>query len=131
MVSKETILKIKQKAKVGDCSPVDENSDKDLFLAADERLIKLLEEKSSSVRINLLDVDVEEPEEKEFEAAVRSTVTKLANITTLRSGVVQSEVVEFPQNTLTENETETFANEEIFKYINDEENKQNDSKLFD
>ena len=118
-------LKIDQKDKAGDCSPVEENSAKDLFLATDERLTKLLQE-NSSVRIKL---DVEDPDREELETVVKSTVTKLGN-TSLRSVAVKSEVVELPQNTLTENETETFANEEIFKYINDEENKQNVSKLF-
>ena len=118
-------LKINQKDKAGDCSPVEENSDKDLFLSTDERLTKLLQE-NSSARIKL---DVEDPDREELETVVKSTVTKLGN-TSLRSVAVKSEVVELPQNTLTENETETFANEEIFKYINDEENKQNVSKLF-
>ena len=118
-------LKINQKDKAGDCSPVEENSAKDLFLATDERLTKLLQE-NSSARIKL---DVEDPDREELETVVKSTVTKLGN-TSLRSVAVKSEVVELPQNTLTENETETFANEEIFKYINDEENKQNVSKLF-
>ena len=120
-------LKIKQKYKVGDCSPVEENTAQDLFLAADERLNKILQEKSS-VRIK---IDVEDPDEKDLEAVVKSTATKLVNInTTLKSVAVKREVVELSQNALTENETETFANEEIFKYINDEENKQNDCKLF-
>ena len=50
-------------------------------------------------------------------------------ITNLKSVAVKREVVELGQHSLTENETETFANDEIFKYIDDEENKQNDCKL--
>ena len=120
-------LKIKQKDKVSDCSPVDveENPAEDLFLAADERLNTILQEKSS-VRIK---IEVEEPDLEELGAEVKSTVTKLGN-TSLRSIAVKSEVVELAQNSLAENETETFANEDIFKYINDEENKQNETKLF-
>ena len=119
-------LKIKQRDKVGDYSPVEEtkNTAQDLFLTADERLNKILQEKSS-VRIK---IDVEDPDEKDLEAVVESTATKLG-FTNLESVAVKREVVELSQNALTENETETFANEEILKYINDEENKQNDCKL--
>ena len=50
-------------------------------------------------------------------------------MTNLMNVAVKREVVESGQNSLTENETETFANDDIFKYIDDEENKQNDCKL--
>ena len=117
-------LKIKENGKVVDCSPVEENTATDLFQAADERLNTILQEKSS-VSIK---VDFDEPDLKELEAlVVKSTVTKLDN-TSLRSIAVKSEVVEPTLNALTE--TETFANEDIFKYISDEENKLNDGKLF-
>ena len=117
--------KIQQKEKVVDNSPVEENTAQDLFLTADERLNKILQEKSS-VKI---EIELEDPNEKDLEAVVKSTATKLGN-TTLKSVAVKREVVEVSQNTLTENETETFANEEIFKYIDDEEKKQDDYKLF-
>ena len=120
-------LKIKQNDKVNDCSPVEANTAQDLFLAADENLSKILLKKSS-MRMEI-DVDVEEPDEKELEAVVKTTTERLGDIT-LRSVADKKEVVEFSQNPLTENKTETLANEEIFKYINDEENKQNDCKLF-
>ena len=116
--------KIQQKEKVVDNSPVEENTTQDLFLMSDERLNKILQEKSS-VRIK---IDVEDPDEKDLEAVIKSTATKL-EYTNLESVAVKREVVELRQNALTENETETLANEEIFKYINDEENKQNDCKL--
>ena len=120
-------LKMKQQDKVCDFSPVEENATQDLFLMADERLNKILHEKSS-VRIK---IDVENPDEKDLEAVVKSTATKLG-YTNLESVAVKREVlVELSQNALTEYETETLANEEIFKYINDEENKQNDCKLLD
>ena len=120
-------LKMKQQDKVCDFSPVEENATQDLFLMADERLNKILHEKSS-VRIK---IDVEDPDEKDLEAVVKSTATKLG-YTNMESVAVKREVlVELSQNALTENETETLANEEIFKYINDEENKQNDCKLLD
>ena len=115
--------KIQQKEKVVDNSPVEENTAQDLFLTADERLNKILQ---SSVKI---EIELEDPNEKDLEAVVKSTATKLGN-TTLKSVAVKREVVEVSQNALTENETETFANEEIFKYIDDEENKQDDYKLF-
>ena len=115
--------KIQQKEKVVDNSPVEENTAQDLFLTADERLNKILQ---SSVKI---EIELEDPNEKDLEAVVQSTATKLGN-TTLKSVAVKREVVEVSQNALTENETETFANEEIFKYIDDEEKKQDDYKLF-
>ena len=115
--------KIQQKEKVVDNSPVEENTAQDLFLTADERLNKILQ---SSVKI---EIELEDPNEKDLEAVVKSTATKLGN-TTLKSVAVKREVVEVSQNALTENETETFANEEIFKYIDDEEKKQDDYKLF-
>ena len=117
-------LKMKQQDKVCDYSPVEENTTQDLFLMSDERLNKILQEKSS-VRIK---IDVEDPDEKDLEAVIKSTATKL-EYTNLESVAVKREVVELRKNALTENETETLANEEIFKYINDEENKQNDCKL--
>ena len=117
--------KIQQKEKVVDNSPVEENTAQDLFLTADERLNKILQEKSS-VKI---EIELEDPNEKDLEAVVKSTATKLGN-TTLKSVAVKREVVEVSQNALTENETETFANEEIFKYIDDEQKKQDDYKLF-
>ena len=40
-------LKMKQQDKVCDFSPVEENATQDLFLMADERLNKILHEKSS------------------------------------------------------------------------------------
>ena len=120
-------LKMKQQDKVCDFSPVEENATQDLFLMADERLNKILHEKSS-VRIK---IDVEDPDEKDLEAVAKSTATKLG-YTNMESVAVKREVlVKLSQNALTENETETLANEEIFKYINDEENKQNDCKLLD
>ena len=117
--------KIQLKEKVVDNSPVEENTAQDLFLTADERLNKILQEKSS-VKI---EIQLEDPDEKDLEAVVKSTATKLGN-TTLKSVAVKREVVEVSQNALTENETETFANEDIFKYIDDEEKKQDDYKLF-
>ena len=117
--------KIQQKEKVVDNSPVEENTAQDLFLTADERLNKILQQKSS-VKIK---IELEDPNEKDLEAVVKSTATKLGN-TTLKSVAVKREVIEVSQNALTENETETFANEEIFKYIDDEEKKQDDYKLF-
>lgn len=127
--------KIQLKEKVVDNSPVEENTAQDLFLTADERLNKILQEKSS-VKI---EIQLEDPDEKDLEAVVKSTATKLGNTklgntklgdTTLKSVAVKREIVEVSQNALTENETETFANEDIFKYIDDEEKKQDDYKLF-
>ena len=121
-------LKIKQKDKDNDCSSVEANSAPDLFLATDEKLSKILQKKAS-VKIEILDANVEDTDEKELETVVKTATERLGDIT-LRSVAVKREVVELNQNALTEKETETLANDEIFKYINDEENKQNDCKLF-
>ena len=94
--------KIQQKEKVVDNSPVEENTAQDLFLTADERLNKILQQKSS-VKIK---IELEDPNEKDLEAVVKSTATKLGN-TTLKSVAVKREVIEVSQNALTENETET------------------------
>ena len=102
-------LKMKQQDKVCDFSPVEENATQDLFLMADERLNKILHEKSS-VRIK---IDVENPDEKDLEAVVKSTATKLGyTMLYMESVAVKREVlVELSQNALTEYETETLANE--------------------
>ena len=69
--------------------------------------------------VDPVDANVEDTDEKELEGVVKTATERLGDIT-LRSVAVKREVVELNQNALTENETETLANDEIFKYMSSE-----------
>ena len=117
-------LKIKKTDLV--TQPAGEKNPKDLFLGNNEKLNKILKEKSS-VRSKI--VEVENQDEKKLNTAKTSLVGHEDII--LKSISVEREVAELTLDAVKEDESEVFGTDEIYNYIDREKSSEDDNhKLF-